>query len=333
MLAVTSFMVATSDAGRFFWILALSVLGVLALAIAGRRARGTTLIAAWGWALASLSTLVICELLTAYSRDANNSPAGWLVRLRYAAAITTFAPTMAVLGAKRPQHRAWQFIVLALLGILALPSFEAALFAVGPQPLDLHVARRWFLAILIVVGLVNYLPTHTWPASLAYAVAQTFLLADYLPLVSLSQHEWLATTGLALMVAAFWMVALGWPGRRRSHGVDRLWLDFRDAYGMVWALRVQERYNATAAKDGWPVRLGWRGMNCVEPAAGTDAIGAESPDSVAARPPKSVAARSPDRAAQEIDPAGPELRGLASLLRRFVSREWIARRFKPVSDH
>lgn len=316
ILAVTSFMVATIDAGRFFWILALSVLGVLALAIAWRPVRGTTLVAAWGWALASFSMLAICELLAACSSDTNNSPAGWLVRLRYAAAITTFAPTMAVLGAKRPQHRAWQFIVLTLLAILALPSFEAALFAVGPQPLELHVARRWFLAILIVVGLVNYLPTRTWPASLAYALAQTVLLADYLPLLVWPKCDWLPRAGLALLVAAFWMVAMGWPGRRKSQGVDRVWLDFRDAYGMVWALRVQERYNATAAKDGWPVRLGWRGMMGVGPAVGID----------------TVATRSPDRAAGEIDPPGPELRGLTSLLRRFVSREWIAQRIKPVSD-
>ena len=90
-----------------------------------------------------------------------------------------------------------------------------------------------------------------------------------------------------------------------------MWLDFRDAYGLVWALRVQERFNATAAKNGWPIRLTWRRMVSAD----------------AARLPRpGVAARSPDPSATQDHMDEAVARGLASLLRRFVSRKWISQR-------
>ena len=48
-------------------------------------------------------------------------------RRRFAAAVLSFAPTMALLGAKRPQNGAWQFVVITLWAILALPAFEVLL--------------------------------------------------------------------------------------------------------------------------------------------------------------------------------------------------------------
>jgi hypothetical protein len=236
--------------------------------------------------------------------------------LRYAAAITTFAPTMAVLGAKRPQHFAWQFIVLTLLVVLALPSLEAALFTTGNGPLELHAARRWFLVILIAVGLVNYLPTRAWPAACTYAAAQTCLLSDYLPVTGWPAAVSKPLAGLGLMAIAFWLIALGWPRRTPAVGLERIWLDFRDAYGLVWGLRVQERYNATAAKNGWPVRVTWREM-----------VIADVPGSQDAERSTHVASACPDPAAAQNQPNEAVVRGLSSLLRRFVSREWIATRF------
>ena len=41
--------------------------------------------------------------------------------LDFAAAMIVFCPAMALLGAKRPQDKPWQLIVLSLWGILALP--------------------------------------------------------------------------------------------------------------------------------------------------------------------------------------------------------------------
>ena len=41
---------------------------------------------------------------------------------------------------------------------------------------------------------------------------------------------------------------------------SELWFWFRDAWGVVWALRIQERFNRTAELKGWRVRLSWFGL-------------------------------------------------------------------------
>jgi hypothetical protein len=291
-------------------ILLLASVGAFGLNRVWPKVRGTTLVAAWWWAVIALAAIALGELVLRI--PGSPMTLGLASRGHYLFAVATFAPTMAIFGAKRPQHFAWQLIVVTLLVVLALPALESTLFAAGPGPLELHAARRWFLAILIAVGVVNYLPTSARPASLAYGLAQICLLADHVPLTE-SRPDWdWQLLGLGMMVIAFWLLALGAARRERTKGLDRVWLDFRNAYGMVWALRVQDRYNATAAKNGWPVRIGWRGMKGFERDAET----------------ATVAARSPDHAAQAIETTPAELHGLTSLLRRFVSREWIAQRLE-----
>jgi hypothetical protein len=41
---------------------------------------------------------------------------------------------------------------------------------------------------------------------------------------------------------------------------DRLWLDFRDAWGLLWGQRVREQFNRAADNAGWPVTLTWGGL-------------------------------------------------------------------------
>jgi hypothetical protein len=42
--------------------------------------------------------------------------------------------------------------------------------------------------------------------------------------------------------------------------IDRLWREFRDRYGLVWAQRLREQFNRAAANAGWPVELSWHGL-------------------------------------------------------------------------
>jgi hypothetical protein len=49
---------------------------------------------------------------------------------------------------------------------------------------------------------------------------------------------------------------------------ERLWLWFRDHWGVVWALRVRERFNREAELAGWPVRLSWFGLEQVDSPSG-----------------------------------------------------------------
>ncbi len=85
---------------------------------------------------------------------------------------------MAVLGAKRPQEKAWHLIVFVLWFVLALPALQDVVYHYG-QPISLDPAWRAFVLVLIGVGLVNYLPTRYWPSSMMYGGAQVILLADY----------------------------------------------------------------------------------------------------------------------------------------------------------
>jgi hypothetical protein len=45
-----------------------------------------------------------------------------------------------------------------------------------------------------------------------------------------------------------------------AQGFERLWFWFRDHWGVVWALRTQERFNRAAELAHWPVRLSWFGL-------------------------------------------------------------------------
>jgi hypothetical protein len=53
--------------------------------------------------------------------------------------------------------------------------------------------------------------------------------------------------------------------------VDRIWLSFRDRYGLVWGQRMREQFNAAATHAGWPVRLHWRGLRMQSGAAVSEA--------------------------------------------------------------
>jgi hypothetical protein len=280
-------------------LIALTAAGWLALARLRRGAMRTTLSAAWCWAGASLTALAAAELAIAWL--AGETPPAWVSHLRYCAAVTTFAPVMAVLGAKRPQNRAWQLIVLALLAILILPSVQALLFRAG-EPLALHMARRGFLAILVGMGLMNYIATRFGVSSLLFAAAQVVFLGDALPGIGEHTSAWRPVIGMALAILALGLVAVGLPRARTAvRPFDRCWIDFRDAFGVVWALRVLERVNATAAANHWPARLTWRGIRAM---GGDDAAGAGLSD--------------------EVEQA--MLKNFKSLLRRFVESEWIEER-------
>ena len=256
--------------------------------------RETTLLPAWWWALAAIVAWSATEAAAAL---AGPRPGNWLAPLRLAAIALSFCPVLAVLGAKRPQHAAWSFVVAALWAILALPAAEA-FFLQRDQRLEMGDARSWFLWILIFVGPINYVATRQWLASLLLAAGQVLALSEYLPLIQRSlfigQHT------VALLVAAAAAVAARPPRSGAGSPHDRLWLDFRDLFGLFWSLRLQERVNTVAASSGWPLWLGWFGLQ-----------GAATGKPV-----------------QHVDPViEPTLRTtMRGLLRRFVTGGWIAQR-------
>ena len=49
-----------------------------------------------------------------------------------------------------------------------------------------------------------------------------------------------------------------------------MWLQFRDAYGAFWALRILGRVNETAELQQWPMRLEWQGFATTDDASPTE---------------------------------------------------------------
>lgn len=289
------------------------VLGCIVIAImwCGRTAlRETTLMAPCYWAVTAIATIVAADLCA--ESLGRSGAAFW----QFIAAAFTFCPPMAVLGAKRPQHIAWQFIVLALWLTAILPVLETALRGRG-EVFEVSTVRSWFLLILIVVGVVNYLPTRFAAASLLYGGAQATLFWAYLPFGSATSVAHQTAYGLGLFVAALfmaawstgrnWRAALHERERRDDHltGLNYVWREFRDWFGLVWGLRIIERVNASAAMYGWNLRLDWHGLHATKPDGAADNA---SSDTV------------PEAQVVALE------QSLRTLLRRFVSREWIDRR-------
>jgi hypothetical protein len=315
---------AHNNTMRLIILIVLAAPALAGLAYAWRPTRGTTLRAAWWWSVAAVVAVALTDAAT------GESAAG--ASARFAAAILTFCPAVALFGAKRPQDRAWQWIVLAFWGILSLPAAEALVFSPHepPQP---HPVWSWFLMGLIVVGCANYLFTRYWLSGLAVAAAQCVLLHSYLPF-SHGESVTKPGAGLSMLMGAILLPALGLPRRVKPRNpLDRLWRDFRDQYGVVWALRIAERINASAHMYNWPVQLDWHGFQNA-PLAAVD----RPPDSRAVdRTPRAVD-RSPDRStgpteglpaqplALTLQPSAELDQAFRSLLRRFVSPEWIERR-------
>jgi hypothetical protein len=158
---------------------------------------------------------------------------------------------VSVLGARRPGVGAWNFVVGGLLAVLLLP------VANGLGTLRLESAHLVFLSTAFAVVILNYLPTRL---GLAAVMAGVAFAAEVARLAA-------ADVPAPVIVASRWLLALSpwtaWLANRlpaAANEVDRVWLGFRDRYGFLWAQRVREQFNRSAASASSTVRLGWSGL-------------------------------------------------------------------------
>jgi hypothetical protein len=300
---------ARNDRMLLFLSVPITLLLTLRLLIGLRLARGTTLLIPWSWALACQLVFSACVILgQTFSTVSQTSDfAAW----HFVAACGTFCPFVAMVGAKRPQHVAWNFVVLTLWGLLALPAAEVIFLQPGQQ-LEINSFRSWFLVALLVAEWVNFGFTRYWFSTLWLIAGQAILLWPYLPwgrltmLASVAEIDRATIGGLLLANAYFFafMTARDWKGSGR--GLDRLWFDFRDSFGLFWALRLMERVNDTAQQAGWDFDLGWGGFRTKQDFAPLGELPAEI--------------------------ERPLRHTLTGLLRRFVSEDWIAQRMDQKSN-
>lgn len=220
--------------------------------------RGTTLGPTIAWLIGSwLAWLaVVFALLTSWTI--------WPL-LHIAVALVACAG-ISVLGARRPGLGAWNFVTLGLLAVLLLPLLEQPW---GAPHWSLDLPRGIFTGLVLAVGVVNYVPTRCGLFVLiggVYLEYTLWLLAD--PLL----RAWtmpLVIPGVAVMLGCLvwlvWLTSFTVQARRQKmSAVDRLWLNFRDRYGLVWAKRVQEQFNQAAGHAGYEERLSWGGLAASE---------------------------------------------------------------------
>ena len=226
----------------------------IVLVATGRSLAGTTMSAARRWAIGAAALMLWIEFVVwKYPPTGDRQ-----TTLRFLAAITTFCPMMAVLGAKRPQHGPWQMIVLSLWCILALPAAESYFVRRGAA-VQIHDVRGWFLWVLIGLGCLNYVGTRYGVASLIAAMGQVVLLSDHLPLVRRGGDLSHISLGMSLLLIAILIVVIRSP-KDAALDVRAQWIRFRDRFGTFWSFRIAERFNSQAIASSWPCRVGHFGF-------------------------------------------------------------------------
>jgi hypothetical protein len=280
----------------------LTFVATVATAVMVIRARGavrhTSLTSAWIWAVIAALAWCIAAGVSVFSSSAVTG------QLWYVAAVVTLCPWIAVLGARRPTVRVWNwFVVLPLLAVLLWP-VALCWMPRGPDRLTLATPHLIGFALVLMMGLGNFLGTRFSALAVMTGLAEGLLLigltSDTVPG---GRPTLIGVTAIVLFQGVLTAV----HSRTTQPGTsswNRLWTDFRDTFGIVWANRIAERVNAEAAKGAWSVRLQPEGFVGIEPGVPPDLT----------------------RNASQIDHT------LRWLLRRFVDEEWIAGRIPPQAD-
>ena len=295
------------------------VIGLLSVAAVLRNARsalrGTTLTMAWRWSVAAWMAWTIAGFL---SLSGDRVPAGLLDQAWYIAALLAVCPPIAVLGAKQPMARVWSvFILFPLVLVLGWPAASAwgAGFPAAGWVVEEPVTAGF--AFVLLMGLGNYIGTRYRLCAVLYGFSLLLVVGQLCPPFAAR----LPAAELLRMASILSLVAAAWYGAWRSYRVspaatpfDRLWQEFRNQFGIVWGRRIQERFNETAARSGWPMRLESGGL---APARREDGpVGQTFP----------VRSALPAEGTRDV----PEVRArieaaLRWLLRRFVEPAWIER--------
>jgi hypothetical protein len=235
-------------------------------------ARGTALRGAVLWATMACAVGLAAELACwAESPSTGRVVAG---HVTYLSTLASLAALISVLGARKPGAVGWALLMGLLVLVMLIPWLEAPTLlrhAGGMGRLRLDAPWSIFYALLVVAGVTNYLPTRYGPSALW--LAPGFVL-EYLGLEhsdwSLERRALVWAVFPWTLMAAVWFAFARAPRRQRTRagsGVEAVWLWFRDHWGVVWALRVQEWFNRAAEVARWPVRLNWFGVVPLAPDA------------------------------------------------------------------
>ena len=232
---------------------------------AWRATRGTALRGAVVWVMLAVSLGLAAQVgAWGVSPASGRVVAGYWA---YLSVLATLAGLISVLNARTPGGGAWALLMALLVLVFLIPWLEAPGMARGAGGLArLRLGSPWtlFYVLLAVAGVTNYVPTRYGPAAAWLALGFTLEYA------ALTREGWSrGIRGLAWSAVPWTLAVAIWTARWRSRrvaragpeaGLEATWIWFRDHWGVVWALRVQERFNRSAEAMQWPVRLGWHGV-------------------------------------------------------------------------
>lgn len=217
------------------------------------RLRGTTL--RGGFALGNIGVGVWLVARAGEIFDA--WPPGAVSYAEYFAILALLGGGISILGARNPGAEAWRwFVVAPMFLVLGWPAVLCWGENWIPEKLELMTPAFLGVLLVLVMGAGNYLATRFQKSALWGSLAAVLTIV---PMTPLNPSTWISAQGLAVLSeAAACLALLGileGNRERQNQGLLRLWDDFRDSYGIVWAYRVMERMNQEAERLGWPFRL------------------------------------------------------------------------------
>lgn len=188
----------------------------------------------------------------------------WQDQAWYWTTVISCCPLIAVLGAKRPTARVWTwFIILPLIAVLGWPAVTVLIRFPEVTPLDIQLPVFIGFGLVIVMGAGNYLGSRY---GLSTALSSAALLICLCPSSNLFQGDleqatlWRGVAALLMGLSLFHAIRQANRPAVDENRFDQLWFDFRDAFGIVWSIRIQDRINQTAEREKWIVRLGTEGF-------------------------------------------------------------------------
>lgn len=265
----------------------------------------TTLISAWRWGGVGLTVWIAAAAGQLFAADTQR---GIVQLVWYAAALLMLCPAIAVLGAQRPVARVWSwFIVLPFLLVFGWPAAATVSQTLANGQFLLQTPMVVGYAFVVVMGLGNYLGTRF---TLAAALTAGALLLVVAPTAT-ADFSWLPQTDHCRLLATLFLTAALWwaaHAARPTYAVrvplDRVWIEFRDQFGIVWSKRVLDRLNLMAQGDQLSLRMSLIGVTSLD--------NSDTPPTTT------------ELAAME--------RSLRWLLRRFVDEAWIDRQLRLGND-
>lgn len=241
-------------------------------------ARGTALGSTVNWGIATLALAMLSQAAGVFEPTATGRP--WSGHVTYLTTLALLATLISVLNARTPGGGAWAILMALLMLVFLIPWLEGPGFARGGALSRLRLDAPWtlFYGLLVLAGVTNYLPTRHGPAAFVLAIGLGIEFFGLTHANSSPAERALIWSAVPFCTACSVRLAQACARRTTSPSsrLEAVWLWFRDHWGVVWALRVQERFNRSAESLRWPIRLTWQGVATTDEAEAFDLSVAET---------------------------------------------------------